>query len=55
MSAGENVWNKRKGSRILRYGDCVLRGYCVRELDKRWKGRVRGNCVLTTDCVKEIG
>ena len=30
MSAGENIWNRIKGSRTLRYGDFVLTGDCVR-------------------------
>jgi hypothetical protein len=30
LSAGENIWNKRKRSGTLRYGDCVLTADCVR-------------------------
>jgi len=30
LSAGENIWNSRKRSRTLRYGDCVLIADCVR-------------------------
>ena len=37
---GENIWNRRKRSRALRYGDCVLTGYCVRgDSIKGGKGR----------------
>ena len=37
LLGGENIMNRRKGSRTLRYGDCVLRGNCVRGLDKGWE------------------
>ena len=35
LSAGENIWNRRKRSRTLRYGDCVLTADCVREIGWR--------------------
>ena len=30
LNAGENNWNRKRGSRTLRYGDCVLTVGCVR-------------------------
>jgi hypothetical protein len=30
LSAGENIGNRRKRSRTLRYGECVLTADCVR-------------------------
>ena len=30
LSAGENIGSRRKRSRALRYGDCVLTADCVR-------------------------
>ena len=30
LNAAENIWNRRKRSRTLRYGDCVLTADCVR-------------------------
>ena len=35
LSAGENIWDRRKRSRTLRYGDCVLRADCVRVIGWR--------------------
>ena len=43
LSAGENIWNRRRRSRTLRYGDCVLTADCVRALDRGWEGKGVGS------------
>jgi len=39
LSAGENIWNRRKRRSTLRYGDCVLRADSFRVLENGREGK----------------
>jgi len=58
LSAGENIWNRRKGSRTLRYWDCVLTADCVRGIGLRVEcvesGRIVRNLLGNLDDVSEL-
>jgi hypothetical protein len=42
LCAGENIGNRRKRSRKLRYGYCVLIAYCVRVIGLRVRRKGMG-------------
>ena len=55
MCAEKNIWNRRKRSRTLRYGDCGLRANCVRVIGKGWELKGGGRPVGVRREKKEKG